>query len=132
VRVCVCVCVCVCVSPPAQVYLATELLREAGSLGADMVNGEDAVQAVRDVELGSWQSAAAGASVSSAMPPLQVPTPTDPRFNPRVTLRGRVSAGGSDFTFIATSPLCAQVYMSVPRQSSFEVRPSVRLSCLGL
>jgi len=109
---CVCVCVCVCVSQPAQVYLATESLREAGSLGADMVNGEDAVQAVRDVELGSWQSAAAGASVSSAMPPLQVPTPTDPRFNPRLTLRGRVSAGGSDFTF-----MCAGVHVrSAPKQ----------------
>jgi hypothetical protein len=132
VRVCagararVCVCVCVCVSQPAQVYLATQLLQAGGGLGAEMVEGEDAVAAVRDLERGSWQSAADGASVSSAMPPLQVPTPRDARFNPRVGLRGRVSAGGSDFTFMW------QVYMPVPRRSSFEVRPSVCLVSLSV
>jgi hypothetical protein len=76
VRVRVCVCVCVCVSQPAQVYLATQLLQAGGGLGAEMVEREDAVAAVRDLERGSWQS---GASVSSAMPPLQVPTPRDRR-----------------------------------------------------
>ena len=83
VRVRVCVCVCVCVSQPAQVYLATQLLRAGGGIGAEMVDREDAVEAVRDLERGSRQSAADGASVSSAMPPLQIPTPTDPRFNDR-------------------------------------------------
>jgi hypothetical protein len=121
--VCACVCVCVCVSQPAQGYLATELLRAGGGLGAEMVDREDAVEAVRDLELGSRQFAANGAPVSSAMPPLQVPTPRDPRFNPRVALRGRVSAGGCDFTFMW------QAYKPVPRRGSFEVRPSV-LSCL--
>ena len=134
VRVCagararVCVCVCVCVSQPAQVYLrlATQLLQAGGGLGAEMVEGEDAVAAVRDLERGSWQSAADGASVSSAMPHLQVPTPRDARFNPRVGLRGRVSAGGSDLTFMW------QVYMPVPRRSSSEVRPSVCLVSLSV
>ena len=83
VCVCACACACACVSQPAQGYLATELLRAGGGLGAEMVEGEDAVAAVRDLERGSWQSAADGASVSSAMPPLQIPTPTDPRFNDR-------------------------------------------------
>ena len=56
---------------PAQVGAITEQLRECGAIGKRMIEAEEDVEAVRDLGLGSRQSAAVGASVCSAMSPLQ-------------------------------------------------------------
>ena len=57
---------------PAQVGASNEQLRESGAIGKRMIEAEKDVEAVHDFKHGSKQSAAGGASVSSAMSPLHI------------------------------------------------------------